>query len=223
MANPELPRWPLSFDDPTEAERAFDWLNENRRKRGLPLLDRGIIDDRTGRNPVASAFAERTASQVEEPQTDRSESRVIYEKGDVDRLVSDATPETPREGDQLAARVLKKDAIEFHAYHKNDAAGHGGLQEHARRGPGESYHLHLRHKDGTLGPRISTETWQPLTDEDAKKFTGKFKQAIESLSKEEKQYLYRANREVFHTGRVPSGLIMKFGLQGMKPPRGWDN
>lgn len=148
MAYPELPRWPLNFDDPAEAKRAFEWLNDNRRQRGLPLLDRSLIDDRTGRNPVAGPFAEYAADVPEDAPTDpaeeSTESHVIYEKGGADEVVSDTTPEPLRAGDQVAERVLKKGTIEFHAKFKNDKGVPGSPQEHARHGPGGSYHLHLK-------------------------------------------------------------------------------
>lgn len=148
----------------------------------------------------------------------------IYEVLPPGTVLSDAQPDGVQAGDQLANKKILTGhkGVAFRAYYKNDAGGHGGRQEHARRGPGGEYHFHLYDKNGNAGPRISSESFQPLPG-DEHLFTGNFKTAIESLTDAEKRYLYKANREVFHTGNVPWKLIEKLTLEktlsrGIVPP-----
>jgi len=74
-------------------------------------------------------------------------------------------------------------------------------ESHARHGPGESYHFHLK-QGSEEGPRISSETFAPLTPEDERKFTGKYKRVIENLTDAEKWYIDKATRDIFHTGKI---------------------
>lgn len=76
----------------------------------------------------------------------------------------------------------------------------GGI-EHARWGPGENYHVHLLDKEGREA-RISTETWKPLTPEDAKVYnqSKQMQRACADLTEGEKKFLDRVNRNVFHRG-----------------------
>ncbi|MEA3192446.1 MAG: hypothetical protein QOD26_779 [Betaproteobacteria bacterium] len=73
--------------------------------------------------------------------------------------------------------------------------------EHARQGPGESYHVHIRDRQGNVA-RISTETWKPLTpkDEVVYKQSKPIRNYCENLTEGQKKLLYRVNREVFHRG-----------------------
>ncbi len=77
-----------------------------------------------------------------------------------------------------------------------------GGTEHARHGPGQAYHVHI--KDGATGRdvRISTETWKPLTPADQKLYDNSkaVKNFCESLTDGQKKFLDKLNRQVFHTG-----------------------
>jgi hypothetical protein len=87
-----------------------------------------------------------------------------------------------------------------------------GGNEHARFGPGGNYHVHIRDSQGTV-VRVSTETWNPLTPEDQKKYDNskQIKKYCESLTDGQKKFLDRVNREVFHKGHPTIKQIEKIG------------
>jgi hypothetical protein len=72
-------------------------------------------------------------------------------------------------------------------------------------GPGESYHFILKH-GSEEGPRISTDTFEPLTEKDAHLYTREYQRAMETLTDAQKAHLRQATREVFHTGEAPDWL-----------------
>jgi hypothetical protein len=67
------------------------------------------------------------------------------------------------------------------------------LGEHARHGPGEEYHVHV---NGDPAKRWDVYNNRPLTG--AEKFTRQELKVCESLNDEERVYMKRATREVFH-------------------------
>jgi len=87
----------------------------------------------------------------------------------------------------------------------------GGI-EHARWGPGENYHVHLFDKEGREA-RISTETWKPLTPEDAKVYnqSKQMQRACADLTEGEKKFLDRVNRNVFHRGGPSVNQLLRLG------------
>ena len=87
----------------------------------------------------------------------------------------------------------------------------GGI-EHARWGPGENYHVHLFDKEGREA-RISTETWKPLTPEDAKVYSQskQMQRACADLTEGEKKFLDRVNRNVFHRGGPSVNQLLRLG------------
>lgn len=87
-----------------------------------------------------------------------------------------------------------------------------GGNEHARFGPGGNYHVHIRDSQGTV-VRVSTETWNPLTPEDQKKYDNskQIKKYCESLTDGQKKFFDRVNREVFHKGHPTIKQIEKIG------------
>ena len=96
----------------------------------------------------------------------------------------------------------------------------GGI-EHARWGPGQNYHVHLFDKEGREA-RISTETWKPLTPEDAKVYnqSKQMQRACESLTEGEKKFLDRVNRNVFHRGGPSVNQLLRLGgWRGRGGPR----
>jgi RHS repeat-associated protein len=92
------------------------------------------------------------------------------------------------------------------------AGPQAGGTEHARQGPGENYHAHIKSPDGREF-RISTETWRPLTPDDAEKYNDPrnrdLKRACESLNEGQKRWIDRLNREVFHSKRPNLKLVMR--------------
>ena len=96
----------------------------------------------------------------------------------------------------------------MHAYPGPQAGG----KEHARHGPGQSYHIHLRDRAGNEA-RISTETWKPLTPEDEKVFnrSKSMQKACERLTEGQKKFLDKVNRQVFHRGAPTVNQLMKLG------------
>ena len=62
--------------------------------------------------------------------------------------------------------------------------------EHARWGPGQSYHVHMVDNQGREA-RMSTETWKPLTEKDAAVFnqSKQMQRACNSLTDGEKSSL----------------------------------
>lgn len=95
--------------------------------------------------------------------------------------------------------IYRDQGVTFHSY-PGPPAGPGNV-EHARHGPGQSYHIHLRDRAGNEA-RISTETWKPLTPEDERIFNRSkpIQAACERLAEGEKRFLDRVNRQIFHRG-----------------------
>ena len=85
--------------------------------------------------------------------------------------------------------------------HANPGPPAGG-NEHARHGPGENYHVHIKDKDGNT-VRMSTENWKPLTpkDEEILNRSKDIKKVCENLTDADKKFFDKVNREVFHRGR----------------------
>lgn len=77
-----------------------------------------------------------------------------------------------------------------------------GGREHARHGPRQAYHVHLFDARGRNEVRLSTETWQPLTREDARRMTRQQREFVANMTAEERSYLSRANRDMFHRGSL---------------------
>ncbi len=96
--------------------------------------------------------------------------------------------------------IHRVDGVTFHAYPKPAPGTNRG--EHARHGPGGEYHAHI---NGDPNKRWDVYNNRPLTEADAKNFTKKELQVCENLSNDEKRYLKRATREIFHRNR--SGAI----------------
>jgi hypothetical protein len=87
-----------------------------------------------------------------------------------------------------------------------------GNNEHARHGPGQNYHIHL--KDGTgRDARISTETWKPLTPEDQRIYdkSKAMQRACENLTDGEKKFFDRVNRQIFHRGGPTVNQLLRLG------------
>lgn len=124
--------------------------------------------------------------------------------GDDEPVLTDAEPDPLRAGDQLAVKLLQRGPITFDARTGPPAGG----REHARQGPGGDYHFHLLHGQ-EAGPRISAETFLPLTADDERLYSRKYRQAVERLSEAEKWFLNRATRDVFHTGDWPRARLME--------------
>ena len=95
--------------------------------------------------------------------------------------------------------IYRDQGVTFHSY-PGPPAGPGNF-EHARHGPGQSYHIHVRDRAGNEA-RISTETWKPLTPEDERIFNRSkpIQAACEKLAEGEKKFLDRVNRQIFHRG-----------------------
>ncbi|WP_395316984.1 RHS repeat-associated core domain-containing protein [Variovorax sp. UC74_104] len=76
-----------------------------------------------------------------------------------------------------------------------------GGNEHAKHGPGESYHIHLRDSQGREA-RISTETWKPLAPDDKEIFNSskQMQRACDTLTEPQKKFFDRVNRQIFHRG-----------------------
>ena len=87
-----------------------------------------------------------------------------------------------------------------------------GGTEHARHGPGSSYHVHIRYPQNNV-VRISTETWKPLTAEDQKIFdqSKQIKKYCDGLPDSERKFLDRVNRQIFHRGYPTASQAMRIG------------
>ena len=105
-------------------------------------------------------------------------------------------------------QIYEGNGVTFHSFPGGPA---GGI-EHARQGPGQSYHIHLRDGSGNEA-RISTETWKPLTPDDKKIFDGSkpMQKACEGLTDGEKKFFDRVNRQVFHRGGPSVNQLMRMG------------
>ena len=111
--------------------------------------------------------------------------------------------------------IYRGDGVTFNAYPGPQA---GGI-EHARQGPGESYHIHLRDGAGREA-RLSSETWKPLTSEDKRIFDSsrQMQRACENLTDGQKKFFDRVNREVFHRGVPTTNQLLR--LIPMRPGGG---
>jgi hypothetical protein len=87
-----------------------------------------------------------------------------------------------------------------------------GGNEHARHGPGQSYHVHLRDSSGREA-RISTETWRPLTPDDKRIYdrSKQMQRYCENLTEGQKKFFDRVNRQVFHRGHPTANQLMRLG------------
>lgn len=115
------------------------------------------------------------------------------------------------------ATIYDDGSVKMNAYPGPQA---GGI-EHARHGPGQNYHVHLIDSSGR-DARMSTETWKPLTPEDAKIYnqSKQMQRACESLAEGEKKFLDRVNRNVFHRGRPSVNQLLRLGgWRGRGGPR----
>ncbi len=101
-------------------------------------------------------------------------------------------------------KVYIKDGVEFHANPKPDGGSNYG--EHARHGEGKEYHVHINDKKNA---RWDVYNDRPLTPDDAKNFTKKELKVCKNLSKNEKWFVKKATREVFHHNRKALGAIYK--------------
>ncbi len=112
-------------------------------------------------------------------------------------------------------KIYEGDGVTFHSYPGPQA---GGI-EHARQGPGESYHMHLRDGAGREA-RLSSETWKPLTPGDQRIFDSskQMQRACDNLTDGQKKFFDRVNREVFHRGVPTSNQLLR--LIPMRPGGG---
>ena len=99
-------------------------------------------------------------------------------------------------------------SINVNAYPGEPAGGN----EHARHGPGQNYHVHIRDSAGR-DVRISTETWRPLTPQDQKLYdqSKSIRNFCEGLSDGEKKFFDRVNRQVFHRGYPTVNQTLRLG------------
>lgn len=115
------------------------------------------------------------------------------------------------------AVIYDDGAVRIHAYPGPQAGGN----EHGRWGAGNSYHVHMFDSTGREA-RLSSETWTPLTPEDAKIYnqSKQMQRACAGLTEGEKRFLDRVNRNVFHRG-IPSAnqLLRLGGWRGRGGPR----
>jgi hypothetical protein len=88
--------------------------------------------------------------------------------------------------------IYEKNGIVFDA---KSGVG-GGRTEHAKAGAGEAFHFQLR-SGKEVGPRINSKTFEPLTPEDERKFTGKWKKICQGLTDLEKRMIKRSTRDAF--------------------------
>ncbi|OUM04315.1 RHS repeat-associated core domain-containing protein [Variovorax sp. JS1663] len=112
-------------------------------------------------------------------------------------------------------KIYEGDGVTFHSYPGPQA---GGI-EHARQGPGESYHMHLRDSAGREA-RLSSETWKPLTPGDQRIFDSskQMQRACDNLTGGQKKFFDRVNREIFHRGVPTSNQLLR--LIPMRPGGG---
>jgi RHS repeat-associated protein len=105
-------------------------------------------------------------------------------------------------------RLVNDGSVTVNAYPGPPAGGN----EHARFGPGQSYHVHVRDSTGRE-VRISTETWRPLTPDDQRKYeqSRQIRSFCENLSEGEKKFLDRVNRQVFHRGYPTVNQVLRLG------------
>jgi len=99
-------------------------------------------------------------------------------------------------------------SVTVNAYPGSPAGGN----EHARHGPGQNYHVHMRDSNGR-DVRISTETWRPLTPQDQKLYdqSKAVRSFCENLSDGERRFFDRVNRQVFHKGYPTVNQMLRLG------------
>ena len=99
-------------------------------------------------------------------------------------------------------KIFSKDGVSFYAYPMPDGGSNYG--EHARKGEGGEYHVHV---NGEPNKRWDVYNNRPLTDEDAKNFTKKELKICQGLSEHDRWFLKKATREVFHHNREALGKL----------------
>ena len=112
--------------------------------------------------------------------------------------------------------IYRDGGVTFHSYPGPQAGGN----EHARAGAGQNYHIHLRDSSGREA-RMSTETWKPLTPDDAKVFnqSKQMQNACEKLEDGQKKFFDRVNRQVFHRGGPSVNQMLRIGgMRGIRQP-----
>lgn len=87
--------------------------------------------------------------------------------------------------------VLVVDGVSFHAYPK--PVGGSNYGEHARHGQGGEYHVHI---NGKKDARWDVYNNKPLTD--SENFTKKELKVCKNLSKNQRRFLKKGTREIFH-------------------------
>ena len=102
-------------------------------------------------------------------------------------------------------------AVNVNAY----PGGPAGGNEHARHGPGQNYHVHIRDTAGRE-VRMSTETWRPLTPQDQKIYdqSKAIRGFCEGLNDGQKKFFDRVNRQVFHRGYPTVNQTLRLGGWG---------
>jgi len=105
-------------------------------------------------------------------------------------------------------KIYDGDGVTMHAYPGPQAGGN----EHARRGAGENYHVHVRDGAGR-DARISTETWKPLTPADQAIYdrSKAMQNACQNLTEGEKKFFDRVNRQIFHRGGPTANQLIRIG------------
>jgi RHS repeat-associated protein len=106
------------------------------------------------------------------------------------------------------AGLYNDGSVSVNAYPGSPAGGN----EHARQGPGQNYHVHIRDSNGRE-VRMSTETWKPLTPQDQKIYdqSKAIRNFCDGLSSAEKKFYDRVNRQVFHTGHPTINQTIRLG------------
>jgi RHS repeat-associated protein len=104
--------------------------------------------------------------------------------------------------------IYRSGGVTFHSYPGPFAGG----REHARAGEGQNYHIHVRDSAGREA-RISTETWKPLTSDDAQRYnqSKQMQNACNNLTDGEKKFFDRVNRQVFHRGGPSPNQLKRIG------------
>ena len=101
-----------------------------------------------------------------------------------------------------------------------------GGTEHARQGPGGTYHVHITERGGPE-IRMSTETWKPLTPADEEKYNSRdgrnIKRYCENLTDGQKKFFDRVNRQIFHRGGPTVNQTLRIGNGGRSSTSGRGN
>jgi len=161
---------------------------------GAPIADAAGPPQAPDPSSDQGADAAPAAASSEQPQS------VPFYHVPAETL-SDADPEAYRPGDQVVENIFagtprgQAKGVTFHAFPGEQAGG----TEH------DGDHFHLR-KGSEAGPRIHSQTLEPLTPRDAQLFKGDYKKAIDSLSPDEQLYVKHAVPEIFNQGKVSPEL-----------------